>query len=250
MIEAHCEYRQPARYDDELEVRAQGRLVSPVRIEFTYELIRLSDGTALATGRTVHVGLDRDGRPCRLPPRVRAIFDGAGRRRSLTHERAGHRRRRLHRIDARRAALRRRRRRRRASIASPTTIHARLKERNLAGLRGQPRLPLRRVVDPGRRPGVVARRPDACVSPRGAGRRAEELGTRFQRLYREQHRGDPGVAGGVHASSRSNGWCMPRARRCTATMWRCRCGRMRCRSRSRPTACRSWPPSSSATCIT
>jgi acyl-CoA thioester hydrolase len=78
VIEAHCEYRQPARYDDELEVRAEGRLASPVRIEFTYELIRLSDGTALATGRTVHVGLDRDGRPRRLPPRIRTIFDGSG----------------------------------------------------------------------------------------------------------------------------------------------------------------------------
>ena len=75
VIEAHCEYLHPARYDDELEVRAEGRLVSPVRIEFTYELIRLPDGTALATGRTVHVGLDRRGRPCRLPERVRAIFD-------------------------------------------------------------------------------------------------------------------------------------------------------------------------------
>ena len=79
VIEAHCEYHHPARYDDELEVRAEGRLVSPVRIEFTYELIRLSDGMALATGRTVHVGLDRGGRPCRLPPRVRAIFDAPDR---------------------------------------------------------------------------------------------------------------------------------------------------------------------------
>jgi len=75
VIEAHCEYRQPARYDDELEIRTLGRLMSPVRIEFTYELIRLSDGVALAAGRTVHAGLDRDGRPCRLPSRVRAIFD-------------------------------------------------------------------------------------------------------------------------------------------------------------------------------
>jgi acyl-CoA thioester hydrolase len=75
VIEAHCEYRQPARYDDELEIRTLGRRLSPVRIEFTYELIRLSDDVSLATGRTVHAGLDRDGRPCRLPPRVRAIFD-------------------------------------------------------------------------------------------------------------------------------------------------------------------------------
>jgi acyl-CoA thioesterase FadM len=61
-----------------LDVHARARLLSPVRIEFTYDLVRSSDGTALATGRTVHVGLDRDGRPCRLPARVRAIFDRPG----------------------------------------------------------------------------------------------------------------------------------------------------------------------------
>jgi acyl-CoA thioester hydrolase len=78
VIEAHCEYHQPARYDDELEIRTLGRMLSPVRIEFNYELVRLPDGVVLATGRTVHVGLDRDGRPCRLPARVRAIFEAPG----------------------------------------------------------------------------------------------------------------------------------------------------------------------------
>ena len=29
VIEAHCEYRQGARYDDDLEIRTTGRLVSP-----------------------------------------------------------------------------------------------------------------------------------------------------------------------------------------------------------------------------
>ena len=75
VIEAHCEYRQPARYDDELEVRATGTLLSPVRVEFTYEIVRLPDATQLVTGRTVHAALDRDGRPCRLPVRIRALFD-------------------------------------------------------------------------------------------------------------------------------------------------------------------------------
>jgi UDP-glucose 4-epimerase len=37
VIEAHCEYRKPAKYDDELEVVTEGRLLSPVRMEFTYE---------------------------------------------------------------------------------------------------------------------------------------------------------------------------------------------------------------------
>jgi len=75
VIEAHCEYLQPARYDDDLEVRTEARLLSPVRIEFSYELVRPSDGLVLAKGHTVHVALDRDGRPCRLPTRVRAIFN-------------------------------------------------------------------------------------------------------------------------------------------------------------------------------
>jgi acyl-CoA thioester hydrolase len=74
VIEAECHYRQPARYDDELDIRTMGALASPVKIEFTYDVIRTSDGACLATGRTVHAGLDRDGRPCRLPDRVRGLF--------------------------------------------------------------------------------------------------------------------------------------------------------------------------------
>ena len=74
VIEAHCEYRQPARYDDELEIRTEATLASPVRVEFAYEVVRSSDGARLVTGRTVHAGVDRDGKPCRLPERVRTLF--------------------------------------------------------------------------------------------------------------------------------------------------------------------------------
>ena len=74
VLEAQCEYRQPARYDDELDVRARGALLSGVRVEFAYELIRAADGLELARGRTVHAAIDRQGRPCRLPDRVRELF--------------------------------------------------------------------------------------------------------------------------------------------------------------------------------
>jgi acyl-CoA thioester hydrolase len=77
VIEAHCEYRQPARYDDELEVRTTGTLVSPVRVAFEYEIARLADGASLAVGRTMHASLDAANRPCRLPPPVRALFHPA-----------------------------------------------------------------------------------------------------------------------------------------------------------------------------
>lgn len=74
VIEAHCAYRRPARYDDDLEVRTRGTLVSPVRVQFDYEVVRTGDGLSLATGRTVHAALDKDGRPRRLPERVRALL--------------------------------------------------------------------------------------------------------------------------------------------------------------------------------
>jgi acyl-CoA thioester hydrolase len=74
VIEAHCTYQRPARYDDEIEIRTQGRLLSPVRMEFDYEVIKVQDGTVAATGKTVHAALDPAGRPCRLPARVREVF--------------------------------------------------------------------------------------------------------------------------------------------------------------------------------
>ena len=73
VIEAHCEYRQPARYDDELEIRTWAALRSPVRLEFHYEVVRRADETLAARGRTVHAAIDANGRPCRLPDTIRDL---------------------------------------------------------------------------------------------------------------------------------------------------------------------------------
>ena len=74
VIEAACEYKQGARYDDEIEIRTRGRLASGVRVAFDYELVRRSDGMAVASGRTVHAAVDRSGRPVRLPARVKELM--------------------------------------------------------------------------------------------------------------------------------------------------------------------------------
>lgn len=74
VIEAHCEFRDPARYDDELEIATTGALLSPVRVEFRYEVVRRADRTLLATGRTVHAAVDSQGRPRRLPADVREVL--------------------------------------------------------------------------------------------------------------------------------------------------------------------------------
>jgi len=78
VIEAHCAYRESAKYDDEIEVRTTGVMLSKVRVEFTYEVVRTADQAVLATGSTVHASLDRTGRPCRMPERVRHLLAEAG----------------------------------------------------------------------------------------------------------------------------------------------------------------------------
>ena len=74
VIEAHCEYRLAARYDDDLTIRTEGRLASRVRVEFGYEIVLHASSKVAAVGRTVHVATDAEGRPKRLPERVVEAF--------------------------------------------------------------------------------------------------------------------------------------------------------------------------------
>jgi acyl-CoA thioester hydrolase len=71
VIELNVKYKRPARYDDEIEVRTEGQMLSAVRIRFNYTVIRREDGVIAAAGHTVHAAVDPSGRPCRLPARVK-----------------------------------------------------------------------------------------------------------------------------------------------------------------------------------
>ena len=77
VVEAHCEYRQSARYDDELEILTTGVIVSPVRVKFDYQVVRTADGAPLAGGHTVHASLDTSGKPRRLPDRIRGFLSAS-----------------------------------------------------------------------------------------------------------------------------------------------------------------------------
>ena len=74
VIEAHCEYRQSTRYDDEIEVLAECRLASPVRLEFTYSVRVKGQDSPCAVGRTMHAAIGADGRPRRLPEPLREVL--------------------------------------------------------------------------------------------------------------------------------------------------------------------------------
>lgn len=65
VIEAHCDYRQPAAYDDALEIVGWFERLSATRIKAGCEIRR--DGILLASGHTVHVVLSAATRkPMRL----------------------------------------------------------------------------------------------------------------------------------------------------------------------------------------
>ena len=74
VIEAHCEYTRPARYDDEVAIETTGVILSPVRMEFQYRVTVRGQADVAAIGRTVHAATTPDGRPCRLPARVHEVF--------------------------------------------------------------------------------------------------------------------------------------------------------------------------------
>ena len=63
--EAACKYRSPADYDDLLLVRTYVEKVGGASIEHGYEVIR--DKVIIASGKTVVVCVDREGRVRRLP---------------------------------------------------------------------------------------------------------------------------------------------------------------------------------------
>jgi acyl-CoA thioester hydrolase len=78
VIEASCVYHRPARYDDELDIQTTGTLVSGVRMQFDYEIVRDSGGEPggqlIVRGRTLHAAVNAQGRPSRLPVRVTELF--------------------------------------------------------------------------------------------------------------------------------------------------------------------------------
>ncbi len=66
VIQAHVDYRSPARYDDELEIAAWLDEARGARCTVRCAVLR--DGETLATGWTVHACVDaKTRRPARLP---------------------------------------------------------------------------------------------------------------------------------------------------------------------------------------
>jgi acyl-CoA thioester hydrolase len=69
-----CRYRRSARYDDVLRIRTRVSEARRRTIRFAYEILNDATGELLATGETLHVVCDSQGRPKTLPEKYRKYF--------------------------------------------------------------------------------------------------------------------------------------------------------------------------------
>lgn len=59
LYEMNCQFKSPARYEDEIMVITRLKHISPVRMSFSYDVINAANHKLLATGETLHAWTDK-----------------------------------------------------------------------------------------------------------------------------------------------------------------------------------------------
>lgn len=71
---ASCRYVHPARYDEEVSVKAWIEEANPRMVRFGYQISSVETGRKLAEGETRHIFCNRQMKPARLPPKYHELF--------------------------------------------------------------------------------------------------------------------------------------------------------------------------------
>jgi len=74
VVNAHCRYVHPARYDDEITVKTWIARANRRMVEFQYHILDTGSSQTLAEGETRHIFLGTDMRPVRLPEKYHSSF--------------------------------------------------------------------------------------------------------------------------------------------------------------------------------
>jgi acyl-CoA thioester hydrolase len=78
VADARCRYQTPARYEDELIIKTRINELTRRTVRFNYEIVR-ADGEKVATGETLHVLINQQGRPSSLPEKYLSLLRGDNR---------------------------------------------------------------------------------------------------------------------------------------------------------------------------
>jgi len=74
VVEAHCRYLSPARYDEEVTVKTWVAKANLRMVEFQYDIRDAQTGRRLASGETKHIFLGAGMRPVKLPAKYLSLF--------------------------------------------------------------------------------------------------------------------------------------------------------------------------------
>ncbi len=75
VAEAHCKYRKPARYEDDVEVHTAVTEVKRASIRIEYQLKRPDDGALLSEGWTLHPFTDLSGKVVPVPAELKSKLE-------------------------------------------------------------------------------------------------------------------------------------------------------------------------------
>ena len=65
--DVNCRYHSSSRFDDTIRIETTLKELSPVKMVFSYRVVKEADDVLLATGETVNVFTDRTGKIIRFP---------------------------------------------------------------------------------------------------------------------------------------------------------------------------------------
>ncbi len=71
VVEAHCKYRSPARFDDLLIIKTWLSKMKNASVEFCYEIRRRDEEKLIAEGSTTLACLDENRRPRTIPDKIK-----------------------------------------------------------------------------------------------------------------------------------------------------------------------------------
>jgi acyl-CoA thioester hydrolase len=71
VVQAHADYRAPAKFDDEVLVKTKVASVGNKSVRFENEVYKLPEKELLCTGHTVHALVDRTGKTVPFPDEIR-----------------------------------------------------------------------------------------------------------------------------------------------------------------------------------
>jgi acyl-CoA thioester hydrolase len=74
VVDVHCRYHAPARYDDEIVAEARLEHSHPRMVVFAYEIRNAVTSQLLVTGETRHIFITREGRSVKVPRKYYELF--------------------------------------------------------------------------------------------------------------------------------------------------------------------------------